>query len=123
MSWKVAPAVEKPVLVLIKSAPASTTMSHIFSFSSSVSRQVSMMTLSTLSPTAALTAAMSARTSSYCLFFSQPMLMTMSTSAAPFSTAVFASKALLLVSMAPSGKPTTQHTGTRPAMYSTAWRT
>ena len=32
----------------------------------------------------------------------------------------FASKALLAVSMAPRGKPTTQHTGMRPAIYSTA---
>ena len=101
----------------MKSAPASGTMSHILIFSSSVSRQVSMMTFSTLSPTAALTAAMSLRTSSYCLFFSQPMLMTISTSDAPFSTAVLASKALLAVSIAPRGKPTTQQTGTRPAMY------
>ena len=40
------------------------------------------------------------------------MLITMSTSWAPFATAVLASKALDTVSIAPSGKPTTQHTFT-----------
>ena len=79
-----------------------------------------MMTLSTLSPTACFTARMSSRTASYSLFFRRPMLMTMSTSEAPFSMAFLASNALDSVSMAPRGKPTTQHTGMRPARYSTA---
>ncbi len=39
---------------------------------------------------------------------------------APFATAVFASKHLDAVSMAPRGKPTTQQTGTRPARYAAA---
>ena len=43
-SAKVAPAVENPVEVLMYSAPARVTISHIFIFSSSVSRQVSIMT-------------------------------------------------------------------------------
>ena len=45
MSANVAPAFEKPVEVLMKSAPALVTSSHILIFSSSVRRQVSMMTL------------------------------------------------------------------------------
>ena len=55
-----------------------------------------------------------------CMSFRRPMLMTMSTSDAPFSMAFFASNALDSVSIAPRGKPTTQHTGMRPARYSTA---
>ncbi len=82
-----------------------------------------MMTLRILSPTAALTAAISSRTASVSPFFSRPMLMTMSTSAAPFSMAVLASNTLEAVSMAPRGKPITVQTGTAPCRYSTACRT
>ena len=81
-------------------------------FSSSVRRQHSMMTLRCLSPQAFFTSLISSSVSSYLPLLSQPTLMTMSTSSAPSSTAVFASKALLLVSMAPSGKPTTTQTFT-----------
>ena len=95
-------------------------MSHIRSFSASVSRQVSMMTLRIFSPTASLTARMSSRTASYSPFFSRPMLMTISTSSAPLAMAVRASKALDAVSIAPRGKPTTQHTLQRPARYPAA---
>ena len=79
-----------------------------------------MITFSTLSPTAFFTAAISFFTSSYWPFFSQPMLMTISTSEAPFSMALAASKHLLSVSIAPRGKPTTQHTGILPCIYSAA---
>jgi len=41
----VAPPVEKPVEVLTKAAPASSDNSQPFTFSSSVKRQVSIMTL------------------------------------------------------------------------------
>ena len=47
-SSNVAPADEKPVDVLIYSAPAFVTISHILIFSSSVSRQVSIMTFKIL---------------------------------------------------------------------------
>ena len=54
ISSNVAPAFEKPVDVLMKSAPAFVTICHILTFSSSVRRQVSMMTLRILSPHAFL---------------------------------------------------------------------
>ena len=79
-----------------------------------------MMTLSTFAPTARFTAAISSRTKSYSPFFSRPILITISTSAAPFSMAVRASNTLVAVSVAPRGKPTTVHTGTAPCRYSTA---
>ena len=60
-SSRVAPALEKPVDVLIKSAFASVTILHISIFSSSVKRQVSMMTLRSFPPQAALTASISPR--------------------------------------------------------------
>jgi hypothetical protein len=49
MSSAVAPPVEKPVLVLRKSAPALRAISEARSFSSKVRRQVSRMTL-TMAP-------------------------------------------------------------------------
>ena len=76
----------------MKSAPEAETISHILIFSSSVSRQVSMMTFSSLPPQAAFTALISASSSSHFLSFTQPMLMTMSISSAPFFTASSVSK-------------------------------
>ena len=63
-SWNVAPAVEKPVEVLIYSAPEAETIWHILIFSSSVSRHVSMMTFRSLPRHAALTALISSSRSS-----------------------------------------------------------
>ena len=96
-SSNVAPAVEKPVLVLMKSASERLTMPHMRIFSSSLSRQVSMITLSGLPAHAAFTALISASTSSSCPSLSMPMLMTMSISSAPFFTASAASNALTAV--------------------------
>ena len=64
-SSRVAPPVEKPVLVLMKSAPESETMRQRRRFSSSVSRQHSMMTFSSLPLQAAFTALISASRSSH----------------------------------------------------------
>ena len=61
-SSKVAPPLEKPVEVLMKSAPASVTSLHMVTFSSSVSRQVSMMTFNTSAPQAAFRALISLST-------------------------------------------------------------
>ena len=51
-SWKVAPAVEKPVEVLMYSAPESETTLHMAIFSSSVSRQVSRIPFTAAAPAA-----------------------------------------------------------------------
>ena len=85
---------EKPVLVLMKSAPDSETMRHISSFSASVSRQHSMMTLRTLPSVARRTAAMSSATACQSASLTMARFMTMSISSAPFWTASAASKAL-----------------------------
>ena len=119
----VAPPVEKPVEVLIKSAPAWVTIRHISTFSSRVRRQVSMMTFSTRSPQAALTAFTSSSTSGYFLSRSHPRLITMSISAAPFPMASLVSNTLAAVVVFPFGKPTTVQTGTLPPRYPAAWRT
>ena len=81
----------------MKSASDWETMSHMRIFSSSVSRQVSMMTLSGWPAQAALIALISASTSSSRPSLSMPMLMTMSTSSAPFFTASAASKTFTAV--------------------------
>ena len=47
--FRLCPPVENPVEVFTKSAPASFANSHAFTFSSSVRRQVSMMTFKTIS--------------------------------------------------------------------------
>src|SRR5665811_1669590 len=65
-SAAVAPDWLKPVEVLTKSAPASALILQAVSFSSSVNRQVSMITFSVLLPHAAFTVAMSFRT---CLLY------------------------------------------------------
>ena len=56
------PAVENPVEVLMKSAPDSVTTRHISFFSSSVRRQVSIITFRHLPPQAALICLISSRT-------------------------------------------------------------
>ena len=56
-----------------------------------------MMTFSSLPLQASFTALISASRSSHFLSFTQPMLMTMSTSSAPFSTASAAMKHLAAV--------------------------
>ena len=76
----------------MKSAPEFDTISHSLIFSSSVSKHVSMMTFRSLPWHAALTALISSNSASHFLSLTQPMLMTMSTSSAPFSTASDASK-------------------------------
>ena len=74
------------------SAPDWETISHILTFSSSVRRHVSMMTFSSFPPQLAFTALISESSSSHFLSFTQPMLMTMSISSAPFFTASSVSK-------------------------------
>ena len=70
---------------------------HRAIFSSSVSRQVSMMTFKSFPLQAAFTAAISSVIFSHRPSFAQPMLMTMSTSSAPFATASEAMKHLAAV--------------------------
>ena len=96
-SAKVAPPVENPVEVLINSAPAFVTISHIFIFSSSVSRQVSMITFRILPLQAWWIWRISSSISSYFLSFSLPILMTISISEAPFATASCVSNTLVAV--------------------------
>ena len=98
-SSRVAPPVEKPVLVLMKSAPESETMRQRRRFSSSVSRQHSMMTLRMWPSVARRTAAMSSATASQSPSLTMARLMTMSTSSAPLATASAASKAFAAVVM------------------------
>ena len=76
------------------SAPLSETMRHRRIFSSSVSRQHSMMTFRSLPSVALRTAAISAATWSQAPSLTMERLMTMSISSAPFFTASAASKAL-----------------------------
>src|SRR5690606_15226782 len=97
MSRNVAPPCEKPVDVLMKSAPASVTTSHMRTFSSSVSRHVSMMTFTQRLQQAAFTARISASTWSYSPALTRPMLMTMSISSAPLAMASSVSKTLTAV--------------------------
>ncbi len=96
-SSRVAPPPAKPVEVLIYSAPEAETISHSLIFSSSVSRHVSIITLSRRPRQASFTALISWRRSSHLRSFTQPMLMTMSISSAPLSTASPASKHLAAV--------------------------
>ena len=81
----------------MKSAPESETHLHRAIFSSSVSRQVSMMTFSSFPLQAFLMAAISLVMSSHFPSLAQPMLMTISTSSAPLSTASEAMKHLAAV--------------------------
>ena len=81
----------------MKSAPLSDTIRHSRIFSSSVSRQVSMITFSTSPPQAAFTALISESRSSQRPSLAQPMLITMSISFAPLATASLASNTLTAV--------------------------
>ena len=106
-SSRVAPPLEKPVEVLMKSQPQALTILHRRIFSSSVSRQHSMMTFRILPRVASRTAAISLATSSQLPSLTMETLMTMSISSAPFSMAFFASKALTAEVLYPLGKPMT----------------
>ena len=75
ISSKVAPPLEKPVEVLMKSAPEFDTISHSLIFSSSVSRHVSMITFRIFPWHAALTALISSNSASHFLSLTQSMLM------------------------------------------------
>ena len=120
MSSLVAPPVEKPVDVLIKSASERETRSTSSIFSSSVSKQVSTMTFSTLPAHAALTALISERISPYRFSFTHPRLTTISISSAPFFTASDVSKHLTAVVLYPFGNPMTVQTGSFPPVNSFA---
>ena len=95
--------------VLTKAAPASSESWHALTFSSSVSRQVSMMTFTMAPYLAAVstTALISSLTKSKFPLLSAPMFITMSISFAPSLQASSVSKALAEVVHAPRGKPTT----------------
>ena len=107
ISSNVAPDVENPVDVLMKSAPASVTISHILIFSSSVNRHVSMITFNILSPHALFNNAISPLILSKCLSLTSPKLMTISISSAPFNIASFVSYSLTAVVLYPFGNPIT----------------
>ena len=83
--------------VLIYSAPLAETISQSLIFSSSVSRQHSMMTLRSFPPHAALMRTISSSSMSQHLSFTMPRLMTISISSAPFFTASSVSKTLAAV--------------------------
>src|SRR5579859_566447 len=107
-SSTVAPAPFKPVEVFTKSAPAATASSQARIFSSTVSRQVSRITLR-IAPAPCATSAtarISFSTSMRSLAFNAAMLMTMSSSCVPSSTRSAASARFVLVRFAPRGKPT-----------------
>ncbi len=111
-SAAVAPPGPKPVEVFTKSAPAARESTQAFTFSSSVSRAVSMMTL-TRAPAgrqASTTPAMSRATRRWSPDLSAPTFMTMSTSAAPSATERAASNAFTSGRVAPRGKPATVQT-------------
>ena len=98
-SSRVAPPLEKPVEVLMKSAPQSATMRHMCIFSSSVSRQHSIMTLRIFPRVASRTARMSFATSTQQPSLTMERFITMSISSAPFFIASAASKALTALVM------------------------
>ena len=108
-SSRVAPPLLKPVEVLMKSAPQSETILHRWTFSSSVSRQHSMITFRILPRVASRTARMSLATSTQQPSFTMERLITMSISSAPLRMASAASKALAAEVIYPLGKPMTVH--------------
>ena len=114
-SSAVAPPVEKPVDVFTNFAPATSAARQAEIFSSSVRRQVSMMTFTTALGTASTTARMSSSTAFRFPSLSRPTLTTISISDAPSETALRASKAFASALIAPSGKPTTQQTAAEPS--------
>ena len=81
----------------MKSAPHSETIVHMRIFSSSVSRQHSIMTLSTLPRHERRTAFISSATSSQQPSLTMERFMTISISSAPFATASAASNAFAAV--------------------------
>ena len=108
----VAPLVLKPVEVLTKCAPLSTTILQARIFSSSVSRQVSKITFTVRSSAASTTSISSRKTYLSSPAFSRPMFRTTSISCAPSSIAASASNRFVSPDIAPSGKPTTPATFT-----------
>ena len=108
----VAPPVEKPVDVLTKSAPASLASKHALTFSSSLNKQVSIITFKVLPWQACLIALISFNVYASSFSFKREILMTISISSAPSSTAFLVSSTLEYVLVAPKGKPTTVHTKT-----------
>ncbi|MPM38728.1 hypothetical protein SDC9_85358 [bioreactor metagenome] len=107
ISSVVAPPVENPVEVFTNAAPAAFAARQALTFSSSLSRQVSMMTLTMAGAAASTTAAISVCTAAQSPDFAAPMFMTISTSSAPSRTARAASSAFAPLAIAPRGKPTT----------------
>ena len=113
ISSAVAPPVENPVEVLTKSAPALLAISHAFTFSASVRRHVSSMTLTIVLPWAARTTArISLSTARWSPDFMAPILSTMSHSCAPSPIAFLVSNAFASGETAPRGKPMTVQTFT-----------
>ena len=86
-----APRYEKPVEVLIKSAPDCKTISVIFSISSFVKSAVSTITFNVFDPHSSLIALISFKTYSYSLFLNLPILITISISSAPCEIAILVS--------------------------------
>ena len=107
----------------MKSAPASVTILHMRIFSSSVSRQVSMMTLRILPLQAFLMASISLRTFLSLPALSRPILMTISISSAPLAMASVVSNTLTAVVVLPLGKPMTVQIFILSPTYSFALRT
>ena len=119
-SANVAPSVENPVDVLMYSAPAFVTISHILIFSSSVSRQVSMITFKIRPLHVSWIRRISSSISSYFPSFKCPILMTISISEAPFAMASFVSKTFAALVLYPFGNPMTVQIGSFPSTYSAA---
>ena len=106
-TWNVAPSVEKPVEVLMKSAFDIDTTLVTLAISSSVNKQVSTITLSNLPSQASFILLISQKMSSHLPSLAHPILITISISAAPSLTACAASAHLISVVLYPLGKPIT----------------
>src|SRR5690554_738377 len=111
-SSRVAPPVEKPVEVLTKRAPAFLAARQAIIFSSSVRRQVSIITLRIASllrqiSDTVLISFIRVETS---LSFNELILLTISISPAPCLIQFSASSPFTSLRLAPSGKPTTEQT-------------
>ena len=116
----IAPPVENPVDVFTKSAPASFANWQASTFSSSVNRQVSIITFTSLLPLASTTALISSSTNLRFLDLRAPILITISISSAPLAIASLASKALTAEVDAPKGKPITVQTLTELSLSNSA---
>ena len=110
MSFTVAPRGPYPVEVLTNSAPALTASLDTAVISSAVRLPVSRITLWTFWGVMAMMFLTSISTKSSLTDFTIPMLITMSSSDAPFFIASMASTILTVVVLAPKGKPTTAQT-------------